>query len=391
MSTNQPTQQPRKSWFLRNLLFVGLSVVPLLLVSRWALYRLDHTVSSDAVIKGNVAVVGARIDGRLAKVAVQANQFLRAGDVIAQLEDDYLSAALSEARIEKDRAEQQLEMERVALKQQQRELEIQLSQAEAELKVAEANHESTRRAASTARRDHQRVRELELPTAVSESQKDAIFLKLQQAEVAITASEGTVQSKRLARDAASAKLAGIAVRQQQMAVFERDILLAQARIDRVQTDLEATLIRSPIDGWVGSRIAGAGTSVRIGDPIVTVLEDGPLWLEAWVEESSLEQLAVGSQVDVRLKAHPKARVTGMIEAIGVLSNHEQARQADGIATQPQFSNKVSVRISLQEEGLRLMPGLTAVVGIQSSAEQLPPILAKIRLAVLPVKSWLQAM
>ena len=393
MSASKSNEAPRSSWFARNLLFVGLSVVPLLLLARWGMYRLDHTVSHEAVVQGNVAVVGARIDGRLAEVTVQANQFLRAGDVIARLEDQSLNATLAEALIQKEQAEQQLEKERGALKQEQRELEIQVTKADTDLEAAKANLELLRRVTTIAQRDHQRIRDLELPTAVSESHKDAILLKLQRAEAARAASEGMVQMKRLAKDVAIAKLEGMSVRRQQLSVLERNIQLAQARIDRVRADLEATLIRSPIDGWVGARIAGAGTSVRVGDAIVSVLEDGPLWLEAWVAESSLGDLVVGNRVDVYLNAHPNAGVTGVIEAIGVLSNHEQVRQVDGIAVRPQFTNKVGVQISIENEGLRLMPGLTAVVGIKSpnAYGKSAPILGGIRSIVEPFTGWLGSM
>jgi multidrug resistance efflux pump len=167
------------------------------------------------------------------------------------------------------------------------------------------------------------------------------------------------------------KLESLAVREERLQLLLRNVELAQAKIDRAQVDLNAAVIRAPVRGWIGTRVAGPGTSVRIGDPIVSVWEEGDLWVEAWVPESRLSQVNVGHHVDVRLTAHPSLALDGTVKAIGVLSKHEIDAQsqhlAGGLNTRDGDANKISLRIALTEANVRLMPGLTAVVGIKDAS------------------------
>ena len=108
--------------------------------------------------------------------------------------------------------------------------------------------------------------------------------------------------------------------------------------------------------------------MRVGDAIVSVWEEDSLWCEAWLPKSELGNLEAGRQVSVRLAAYPDRNFQGTVEAIGVLSNHE-LRATTGNALAGRVSSnehQISVRIAMARSDVRLMPGLSAKVGIHAS-------------------------
>ena len=356
---------PNVTWIFRNLLLVAVSLVLLFVLARWAIYRLDHTVSSDAVVQGNVAIVGTRLDGRIAQVNVQANQLLKAGDVIAWLEDDHLQARLGEAQTIRAQAAKELAFEQTSIEQLRRELKLAVSVATANVANGKKSLAAARAVEETTHTGYERV--AKLPERVlGDAQKDVWLLKWRHATRDVAVVEADYEGVKLALEEARVRLAGLASRKQRLAVLEQNVELADARIALVEAELAATIIRSPVDGWVGTRIAGAGTSVRVGDPIISILENGPLWLEAWVPESALDELSVGQSVEVRLRAYPNDMIAGEVQAIGVLSSHERSMYMNRNVSAIGTTNKVGVRIAFPtDHDLRLIPGLTATIGMET--------------------------
>src|SRR5688572_25495091 len=48
----------------------------------WLLYRFDHIVVTDAVVRGRVHRIGARLDGQVKSIEVEPAQRVRKGDVV---------------------------------------------------------------------------------------------------------------------------------------------------------------------------------------------------------------------------------------------------------------------------------------------------------------------
>lgn len=72
--------------------------------------------------------------------------------------------------------------------------------------------------------------------------------------------------------------------------------LAQSQATSASDKLETATLRSPITGVVSSRVAQAGDRVDFGKPVMTIVNNSVLQLEASVEARWLSDLAVGRPV-----------------------------------------------------------------------------------------------
>jgi RND family efflux transporter MFP subunit len=85
---------------------------------------------------------------------------------------------------------------------------------------------------------------------------------------------------------------------------ETEIMVAKANLARVQLDLEATRITSPIDGQTGGTVYGVGNLASPNTTLVTVISADPIYVEFLVAENSIarvRKLFQDGNLSVRVK------------------------------------------------------------------------------------------
>lgn len=181
--------------------------------------------------------IATRVAGAVAEVAVEVGDRVAAGALLARLVDD------------RRRFEREL--------------------AAAELAAADAQRGTAAAELALRRQEHRRLRRLKGSAAFSRARLDD---KAQE----IVVSEGRLTE--------AAQRAG----------------MARARLGLADWDLEHTGIRAPYAGVVGIRHVSAGAYVQVGAPIVTLIDDTGLELEADVPSDRVAGLTPGTAVAVTL-------------------------------------------------------------------------------------------
>jgi membrane fusion protein (multidrug efflux system) len=324
-------------------------------------------VTHDALVRGTIARVGGRLDGRIASIEVRPNQRVFKGDVLVRMEDQHLKAALDRATVEVERRQKALVVAKDLLKHDGKTYKLDVRRIEDELFAFEAEIRTAKSVADRWKREHERLSKITRANVVMASEVDEVALNYETAMGTLEATQARRRALTHGLESAKTSIEGLAVRQQQLDVLAKDIELAQADLAAAEAELDSTVLRAPADGWVAERILETGGSVRVGDPVISLWVGEEVWVDAWVDESALSDLSVGSKVDVRLTAHPNDVLVGKVEAVGVVSDWERepdlARpiQPLGFTSAP----KVAVRVSLPPTTTRIMPGLSASVGIHA--------------------------
>ena len=378
-SLKRSHQRPARGQFvwriLRRLFYTSLlgltSAAVILLLSQWTAYRMNNVVTHAASVKGVVTQIGSRLEGRVAKWHVAANQQVAKNQILAELENAHLKAAVAQAEAEVAQAEQELKVAQVALTHQENKFQAELALAQEERGLA--THESTvaKHTLNRWRKERKRAERVAqaVPGSMPGSERDAILLEEQTAQSgAILAQVQTNIAKRKI-ELAESNVAGLEVEKARIKLLEQNIQLVKTALEAAQVNLDSTIIRAPEEGCVVQRVAEVGASVKVGEPIATVWVGG-VWLDAWVDESQLAYLRVGEEVDVYLSAYPEHQIVGKVDSLGVMSDVElretSTSSTHGLLASEEVSSKLSVRINLpNNENLRFLPGLTARVGIRA--------------------------
>ena len=327
--------------------FIGLVVV-LVLVIGAALFYWRSTYSEDtddAQVDGNLYQVSSRVTGQVIHVDVEEQQFVHAGDPIAEIDPKDYQVALeqAEANLADAQAQYQQATVNVPITNVQVSTTIQTSssdvlgsqasveQAEAQVQVDKAKVSSAKAQALKSQLDVQRYTPLVAKDVISKQQFDAAVAQaaadqgtLDAAERDVKAQEDTVNlmTQRLAQSQ-STQAQSVRNGPKQVAVQEAranaalaSIKEAQAKVDQAQLNLSYTKILSPITGIVSNKSVSVGENLSVGQSLMAIVPLTDLWVTANFKETQLKEMHPGQEVKIEVDALGGRKFTGVVKEIG---------------------------------------------------------------------------
>ena len=294
-------------------------------------------------IEGDDSAVAPKTAGRITAIRFREGDVVKAGEVIAVLDDQQVrareqqaqatvtqaDAQVRSARRQIDVLEQQLHQSRLQTAQSKVEAEGQVRQAEAELAAAEAEYKQQQAALQLASFDKEAYTRLAKSGAVSERQGKQAATTAETQEAVTAAAQRRVEAARGALNVAKSSLsnpeirsAGSAALQRQMAQQQATIAGAQADVARARAQvLEAQANRddlnvvAPFDGTVVTRTAEPGEVVQAGTPIVTLLDLSKVYLRGFVPEGRIGRVKSGQPARVYLDSNPSRPLDAYVSRI----------------------------------------------------------------------------
>lgn len=332
-------------------LVIGIAGV-LLLLYAWHLppFRASEPTTENAYVRGKVTTVAPQVTGYVSDVAVTDFQPVKAGDVIARIDDRIPRQKLAQA-------EAQLAAARAALEVANQSV----SSAEAVVRANQAGLDSARSALATAQTNWDRARALQDRGVASQSTADQSELALQQAQAAATQAEAQLDVQREA-----VKSARVALQSR-----EADIASAEAAVELARIELDNTVIHAPADGHLGQISVRVGQYVTPGSALVSHV-GSEVWVIANFKETSLTGLRAGEAVRFTVDAMQHRAFTGRVDSFSPATASEYSLLAGTNATGnfTKIAQRLPVRIAIdpgQEMSEYLRPGMSVVVHVDTGS------------------------
>jgi HlyD family secretion protein len=294
-------------------------------------------------IEGDAAVVASKTSGRIREISVREGDEVKAGQVIALLDDEQVRAreeqAGSAARAAEARvrwAEQQiavleaeLEQSRLGTDQARLDAEGQVRQAEAHVAATEAQLAQAESEYRKARTDEERYTSLAESGDVPEQAGSHARSNSEAHAAAVRAARKQVEVARAALTSARAALANPAIRSTEGTRIRQQIVQAQADISAAQAERERALAQlteaqanrrdlqvvAPMDGTVSTRSAEPGEVVAPGSPVVTLVNLSTVYLRGFVPEGEIGRVRAGQRAQVFLDSAPGQAIEAVVSRI----------------------------------------------------------------------------
>jgi membrane fusion protein, multidrug efflux system len=330
-----------------------LLVAVVFFVHRWWSTGRFVESTDDAYVGGDVTEISPHVSGFITSLLVSDNQRVTAGQELIRIDSADFKAV-------QDHAEATVRQREATLASLQAQMALQhslIDQAQAEL-------ESRRDDAAFNVSDAKRYRDLALTKAGSG----------RDAERAQTAA-------RTAQSAVAAAAARHSATHKQLSVLDAAIGEAQASLAQAQAELSTarlnfgyTVIRAPIDGYVGDRSAQVGAYVTAGTHLLSVVPARGLWVDANFKEDQIGHMSVGQHATVVVDVMPgrqlHGRVLSVAPATGAVFSVIPPQNATGNFTK--IVQRVPIRIALDADDVPpglLRPGLSTNVSVNTHAEE----------------------
>jgi membrane fusion protein, multidrug efflux system len=160
-----------------------------------------------------------------------------------------------------------------------------------------------------------------------------------------------------------------------------EYLRAVAARDDALLNLDRTVVRAPVSGFVSSVELQPGEYVEDGKPVFSIVSDLEVWVIANLKETELTHIVVGQAVSLQADAYPDRRFGAIVDSIAPATGAEFSllppQNASG--NWVKVVQRVPVRISLFDETAKnaLRVGMSVHVSINTGQERrLPEILGK---------------
>ncbi len=321
--------------------------------------------TDDAYVSAKTATLAAKVPGYIATLTVEDNAPVKAGDVIATIDDGDYKLGVDEAR-------DKVATEQATIDRLGRQIAAQqaaVDQAKAQLVSAKAG--AVRAELELARQDALAAKEF----ASRQTQEQARANRDQ--------ANAAVQSAQAAIDAA---VAGVEVSKGQQEEARRTLQELQTALAKAERDLSFTVVRAPFDGVVGNRAIEVGDYVQTGTRLISLVPLDDVYIDANFKETQLAGLKPGQHVSIAVDALPGASIDGTVESVAPASGSVfsllPADNATGNFTKIVQRLPVRIRVSpaVAREGV-LRPGMSVVASVDTRTGGAAP--APVTVSALP--------
>ncbi len=323
---------------------------------RRLVFAQHHVTTDNAQVDGHITAVAPRVPAFVARVYVDDNQRVKAGDTLVVLDN-------RDFRIRLDQAEADLRTAEASVGRRGRIGQAAATRA-ATVETASgalANVRAAEASLAKARTDYERYKTLAAQKVIPAQQLD-------QAQWAVATAQASLEAAQRQAAAASnqteAATAGVRI-------AESRIISARAAVDNARLQVGFTVITAPASGVIAKRAVEAGALVAVGQPLMAVVPDEDIWVTANLKETQLTKLVVGNEVEFTVDAYPgqtfRGRVASLSPATGARFALLPPDNATGNFTK--VVQRVPVRITIEsprDQARPLRPGMSVDVTIKVS-------------------------
>jgi membrane fusion protein (multidrug efflux system) len=266
----------------------------------WTVGRFIES-TDDAYVKADYTTIAPKVAGYIATVSVNDNDLVKAGQVLARIDDRDFQTALAQARADVKAAD-------AAISNLNAQIELQQSvigQAKATIDASQASLDFARSEAARSARLISNGAGTQSRAEQSQSLSQQAVAALERDQAALVAADKKIPVLQTQRDQAFA---------------QRDRSAAAAR--QAELNLSYTTITAPVDGVVGARSLRVGQYVTSGTQLMAVVPTHSSYIVANFKETQLTNVRAGQPVAIRIDSFPDLTIRGHVNSVSPASGLE---------------------------------------------------------------------
>jgi len=318
----------------------------------WAVGRFKVS-TDDAYVKADSTTIAPKVSGYLSAVLVDDNQPIKAGQVLARIDDRDFNVALAQAKANVAAAEARVVDRRAALDAQY----TLIASARATVAVDQAQE-------TFAEQENRRYASLATDGWGSVQKAQDAAARIAVAQAAVVRDTATLANVTKQIDILTA----------QIAAAEADFAHARAVQDQAELNLSYATIVSPTDGVIGNRTLRVGQYVQAGTQLMAVVPTDAVYIVANYKETQLTRVHAGQPVSISVDMFPGQTFQGRVDSLAPASGQEFALLPPDNATGnfTKVVQRIPVRIVLDGDAAAngdLRPGMSVQPDINTKNDR----------------------
>jgi HlyD family secretion protein len=282
----EPATAKRKKW---SRLVIILAIIALAVGAGFYIWQKLHPknvgfASGNGRIEATDIDIAAKLAGRIEKIFVNEGDFVRAGQVLVQMQTDTLEAQLNEARAQHEMAVHDVNA-----------LEAQVTAKESEKAAAIATVAQRDANWDAAKRRLVRTEQLTRERVDTPQQLDDDRASEHAADAAIKAAQAQVAAAQAAIEAARAQLVRA----------KSAVTSAEATIARIEADISDSALKAPRDGRIQYKVAQEREVLPAGGKVLNMVDLADVYMTLFLPEKQAGHVNMGAEGRIILDAAPE--------------------------------------------------------------------------------------
>ena len=297
----------------RKYLLTG-TVVLLAIAALLLKYR-DYVVNPwtrDGQVRAEVIQITPRVSGPIVSLAVKDNQFVKAGDLLFEIDPRTFTVSLEQAHAQYDKTGDSY----LAQEKQVEAAEAQIDVSRASVLQAQSTIKEADSTIAKNKADFLRQQELLPQKATSQKSVDRARASYQ---VAIEKRKIAVASLAQAKAALAQTQADLAETRANLGApgeANASVREARANVQQAELNLEFTQVRAPVDGYVTNLNLRLGSQVVANQPALALVDVNSFWMVGFFRENSIAGIQTGDKAIITLMTYPDTPVEGYVDSLG---------------------------------------------------------------------------
>ncbi|MGY4307371.1 membrane fusion protein (multidrug efflux system) [Bradyrhizobium sp. USDA 4369] len=249
--------------------------------------------TDDAFIAARQFSIAPKISGYITAVPVTDNQHVKAGDVIARIDDRDYRTALAQA-------EAQVKSAQAAI----RNIDAQIDVQQAQITAGQAQVEQAQAGLTFAEQQAQRYQDLARTGSGTVQSEQQYTSQLRQQRAALTSAQANLQVAQRQLESLKA----------QRESAEANLAQAEAQRDQARLNLSYTTVTAAQPGRVVNLSAADGQFAAQGTALTMFVPDD-VWVTANFKETQLDHMRPGQPVTLQIDAYPEREIRGHVASV----------------------------------------------------------------------------
>ncbi|HLL27707.1 MAG TPA: HlyD family secretion protein [Xanthobacteraceae bacterium] len=330
-----------------HLMVGGIALVAFVAAVAWLMGG-RYASTDNAYVRAAKLMVSTDVSGIVTEVNVKEGQYVKAGDVLFQVDPTQFGIALDNAKAQL--AQTVLNIQ--SMKQDYRRIQSDIASQQAQVELAQVNFDRADALAKTGSGSRATYDQTRFALETAKKQLQAL------------------------NDQAKVQLARLGGNPDIAPEDHPTYKQVKAQVDEAQRQLDHATVRAPFNG-IATQVAAlqpgaylvAQTAALTNTGAIGLVSTDDVWVEANMKETDLTFVKVGNQVDVTIDTYPDYVWTGTVESISPASGAEfsllPAQNSSGNWVKVVQRITVKIRLERQPNDPPLRSGMSAFVDIDT--------------------------
>lgn len=319
----------------------------------------------DGQVRANVIEVAPRVSGPIVNLPIRDNQFVKAGDLLFEIDPRTYEAAYAEAQARLDQTIDQL----ASLDKQVEAAAASIKQYESAIKQTESQLASAKAQLTEDKNQYDRAVPLVRDDRISQARFDVFQKNLDVATANLARAQGAVVQANAALIQAQANYESAVATRGAPGEDNAQLRTARAEVETTRLNLDFTKVYASVDGFIANLTLRLGSQAVANQPMLALIDADSFWIDAYFRETFVGDIEPGNRVAITLMSHPDTVIAGFVDSIG--RGIAKRDGSTGVNLLPNVSPtfewiRLAQRIPIRVEVGDLPPGVELLVGNTAS-------------------------